>query len=102
MAGEIKVDYTILDGCITNLKTITEGVGGDEITKLIFELDSMFDDSNSEMANALAARKSEYNKVNSLLINLAANAIDMLEVAKLIYEDADLSMTAQIREKYAK
>lgn len=103
MSSGVKVDYTILDECIKNLKSISEGIGDvgeDNVQKLIFQLDTVFSGTNSDMANALEARRTEYYKVNNMLINLASNAVGVLEAAKLIYEKADLSMTAQIQENY--
>lgn len=96
MSRKIKVDYDILDGCINNLKTITSGAGGDDIRKLIIGLDNVFDNTNSETANALKLRKEEYNMVNDMLIGISKNVISLLEMAKMLYENTDMSMVNQI------
>lgn len=96
MAGKIKVNYDILDSSIGNLKTITEGVGGDNIRELIGSLDNVFDNTNSDTANALKARKDEYNKVNNMLINISLNVIGILEMAKMLYEDTDKNFANQL------
>lgn len=101
MSDKINVDYKILDGCITNFKLITEAVGGDEIRKMIASLDNVFGGTNSEFANALVEKKKEYSIINNMLINISINMIGVLERAKEMYEDADLSMKTLIEERYA-
>ncbi|MBQ9936621.1 MAG: hypothetical protein IJO70_12300 [Lachnospiraceae bacterium] len=96
MAEKIKVNYDILDSSINNLKTITEGVGGDNIRELIGGLDNVFDNTKSDTANALKARKEEYNNVNNMLINISLNIISLLEMAKMLYEHTDKSFANQL------
>ncbi|MBQ9935583.1 MAG: hypothetical protein IJO70_07045 [Lachnospiraceae bacterium] len=97
MSSGLNVNFDLLDECIANLKSVSQGVGGDEIRKLIDKLDDEFSNSNSDATNALKARKTEYNNVNNQLINLAANGISMLEVAKKIYKHEEEVMTAVMK-----
>ena len=92
MSSGLKVDYNILDKSISNLKEISVQMYGDEIKKIILELDGQFSNSKSATTDALKAKMTEYEKVNRALIKIAANAVSVLEMAKIIYENEDISM----------
>lgn len=99
MAKGIKVDFDILDKSISNLKEISVQTNGDEVRKLIMELNNEFYNSKSLTTEALKSKMDEYEKVNSALIRIAANAISVLELAKVIYEDEDMSMKNAVSNK---
>lgn len=96
MADGLKVNYDILNECISELKTITVQVGGDEIARLLTGLDNIFVETNSDAAKMLCSVKSKYLNVNNKLVAIARNAIDVLEMAMMAYEAADAEMKGTV------
>lgn len=98
MASEVKVDYVMLDECISELQQIITTSGIDEIQRLILDLNYVFNNTNSDVANILIAKRDLYTQINGLLISLGNNAIAMLRTAKKIYEDTDMRLTEQVAD----
>lgn len=96
MADGINVNHITLNECIAELKTITVRVGGDDVSRLLTSLGSVFNETNSDTANKLSSVIEKYTTVNNILISIANNAIEVLEMAKMVYEHADVDMKTKI------
>lgn len=92
MEEKVCVNYDELDKCISNLETITFGVGGDEIRKMIDNLKYSFINTSSDISNELLTVAEYYNKVNNTLINISCNLIEIFRSAKNLFEDMDEEM----------
>lgn len=90
----VKVDDASLNECISSLKSICIEDG---MPDLISGLENEFKNCNSETTNAFVKKVDEYTKVNTLLNNIATNFTDVLEKAKIIYENTDSGMADDIK-----
>lgn len=92
----LKIDADSVDQAITNLNMVIAGLGEENLSKKIDEIEEEFANSSGDTANALRTVTEQYHTVNQALVKLCMKAKNMLIVAKTLYLDVDNNIVSGI------
>lgn len=91
---KLKVSYAEIDKVIHELRLILGHP--EDIYITLNRLNNHFITSNSDMANEMAAALCRYREVYDLMLDLCRNSVNMLSVAKYLYEDMDATQAKEM------